>query len=458
MPVYNHPISFRLAPTNYNFNGTIEWITYSDFEFNTIPHGTTDGVYPDDLIQPIPNVLDDIKGFSEDPKDIDVADSQEQEIARSSNQGGAYVNVPKAITNVTINSNIGTRNTVNLLGHAQTFMEYARAKGFTYFNIFAHGQCDRRAGLPNETSTIAAPLPGFDTPDQFDNQDPTISSYLTFNSAESTVPQFISSNLFSIRKSLHHGFIQVNTSGVAGISMASGIGGLVYITSHDLFDWNNVQGLSAGGLCIFNQYTTPTNESISALNTLLNPTTVSCSNYQGTFVGIQGTNAVFTNFTTTANYSMFSNRTTPAYFHTGQVIAADPSYPVTGRSYNWSINPLKIRPQYAPSYGSGNYLAFGPRATTSPNLITGLGISVGSYIRISGSQSNNGIYQVRSILDGVPGDTVENTSIAGGPLYQYIELSRNIVPENSSPTKTITVENVSHMPVLHIKYRELVQS
>jgi hypothetical protein len=67
--------------------------------------------------------------------------------------------------------------------------------------------------------------------------------------------------------------------------------------------------------------------------------------------------------------------------------------------------------------------------------------------------SNNGIYQVLSIADGIDGDIASNTKTDGGTEYQYLELSRAIVAEEQAVGKNIRIENVSHLPILHIKYR-----
>ena len=84
---------------------------------------------------------------------------------------------------------------------------------------------------------------------------------------------------------------------------------------------------------------------------------------------------------------------------------------------------------------------------------TNIGITAGSYIRIDGSESNDGIYQVLSVMDGIPGDNAYNSLSDGLPLYQYLELSRDIVPESENIKKDVVVTNISSVPILHVKYR-----
>lgn len=114
-----------------------------------------------------------------------------------------------------------------------------------------------------------------------------------------------------------------------------------------------------------------------------------------------------------------------------------------------------------PDRGNKNLLGY-QVVGSNPRLFGGtnnLGFEVGSYVRISGTSGgqNNGIYQVIGLIDGIDGDTTANTSVNGGSQYQYLELSvpcegDSIIPEAEG--SLITIENVSELPVLHIKYRE----
>ena len=83
-----------------------------------------------------------------------------------------------------------------------------------------------------------------------------------------------------------------------------------------------------------------------------------------------------------------------------------------------------------------------------------IGITAGSYIRVSNSPSNNGIYQVLSVIDGIDGDTLSNTATNGSTEYQYLELSRSITAQEQAVGNSIVIENVSHLPILHVKYRQ----
>ena len=471
MPVFNHPITIRLAPANYAPYGNqtpVFWQTFTPQSFKPQFHGVTDGVFPDFLIKVIPNNLYDIKNLCDEPENIDVMGSQDIEIqascanpkspANSFNQGGAYIDEARAITTQPVNATNNAKTTFDLKGHAGCFTDYARPNGGTAFNLFIHGRCDRESDpTPRifESSTIPAPQGGLDRDEVFDNQDSSISSHVTFKSSKVTPGATITSNAISFRKSLHYNFLKLVRDNMAGLSMASRINGKVFVTASSLFDWGNVAGLSAESTCSINQYTTPNNEQASAQGG--NPSTITCSNWSGVFEGIFGDNARFRNSTPN---SLFRNSITQ-YDHTGKINATDPTY-ADGTSNPYTLSTasdasnLFIRMNNAISYGNKNYLAIGPRAQATPRFTS---FPVGSYIRITGSSSNDGIYQVLSVLNGIPGDENANIRIPpspGTPLYEYLELSRAIVPEPSANNKPITVQNVSDLPVLHIKYQEPV--
>lgn len=475
MPFYNHPVTVRLAPTNYSpFSGSVLWDDFTNPLSLVIPHGSTDGVFPDALIRTIPNNLYDIKALCDDPANPDVYFSQQIEINASysnpkkpleSFRGGAYIDEPRAITTQPVNATVGQKTTFDLSGHAGCFVDYARSKGATAFNLFMHGRCDRESDTDPifESSTIPAPQGGIDNPEFFDNQDPRVFSYVTFKSSEAAPGGSITSNLFSFRKSLHHGFVKIVREHIAGMSMASGVGGKVYLTSIGSFNWGDIKGLSAGARCTINNWITisgnSVNETAQASTTDgSSPGQITCSRWIGTFEGIFGNNARFSN---NSSQSLFRNAVVGPYDHNGLIASADPGYRIGTNiatyAYPISGSPnttnLSIRPEYDPSYGDKNYLAIGPRSISTPRLST-LNIGTGSYIRISGSASNNGIYQVLSIVEGIPGDDNENIRIGGGPLYEYIELSRAITVEASGTN--ITIQNVSDLPILHIKYRQPV--
>jgi hypothetical protein len=475
MPVYNHPVTIRLAPTNYVSQGSntpVYWSTFVDPAFMNRSHGVPDGVFPDFLIRAIPNNLYDIKNLCDEPENIDVAVSQDLEIQNSTanpkrpadfiNQGGAYIDDPRGLLTQTVIATPNAKNTLNVSGHVSCFVDLARPNGGTAFNIFMHGQCDRE-GDPNalyESSTISAPATGFDTEGFFDDQDPTISSYVTFKSSDAPTGTSITSNLISFRKSLHYNFLKLNRADMAGLSMASGTNAKAFVTASSSFDWSNVPGLSAESVCTINEFTSPSSEQATASGG--NPPNITCLRWNGVFEGIFGTNARFRNSTSNSLFRTPTN----TYDHTGKINASNPLY-AEGDSNPYTLSTvettnaskLTIRMRNAFTYGDKNYLAIGPRngggggQPPTPRLNN---FPVGSYIRIRGSLSNNGIYQVVGVSIGITGDSNSNTSIGGTPQYEYLELSRAIVPELAGAN--ITVENVSDLPILHIKYRELVQS
>lgn len=481
--IFNHPITIRLAPTNYSGGpfGTnaVKWENYSDKFQNIVEHGATDGVYPDELIKVIPNTLYDIKNLCENPLDPDVLDSQIQEINSSLSDrgdpttfymGGAFINDSRAITHQVAVPTVGSATVFDVKGHASTFMDYARSKGETAFNLILHGRVNLGGDFPPpesptfyESSIVPAPdNPGkIDNPDQFDNQDTTVSSYITFNSAEQSVTNSLSSFNISFRKSFHHNYFAVNAGQIAGITQTAGGASIIPLSS---FSWTSA-GLSANAVCTFAERTTPqesvtTNKNVNAV-----PNQITCSNKSMIFSGLVNGTAVFTNIATpnTLFNAPFPNQSVTATLNWGGNIPATAPYTIPIVLTGGVTVQLRIRQQNSISYGNKNYLGikflaaretrfFGGNKTTTLDI----GITANSYIRISGSSipSNNGIYQVISVQNGIPNDTNENTSLGSFAPFQYLELSRSITPEPEG--SQITVENISHLPVLHVKYRELI--
>jgi hypothetical protein len=217
--------------------------------------------------------------------------------------------------------------------------------------------------------------------------------------------------------------------------------------------------LSANGNCTFNQYTgletsTATGASI--------PRSITCTGRVLQYIGIDGAALKFKNLSNFALYDF----TTTSPNATGRIIASDLGFnrapnPVDATPYTLAPTafPLILRPEYPVTLGSKNLLGIicGP---TDPRLFYNvptagnLNIQKNSYIRIQGSASNDGIYQVLSVQDGVPLDTNETAINEGLPPFQYLELSRDIVPEDAGAS--ITIEDVTSLPVLHIKYLETV--
>jgi hypothetical protein len=254
-----------------------------------------------------------------------------------------------------------------------------------------------------------------------------------------------------------------------GLSLSNGATGLSYVdlvtgTTAVLEKISKLQALLPGITCSINSYSEFTSANKSNTSGT-NPSIVTCNNKIRKFVGVveNGNKIVLQGIAASGFNSIFSGAN--RYEHNGgigsvnttyQRIAIDdptsPHYvipaPTTGPAQTIHfrfLNPVSV--------GTKNLLAYkvpvgGTRLFgATPNI----GITAGSYIRISNSTSNNGIYQVLSVADGIEGDTASNTKTNGSTEYQYLELSRAIVPEEQG--SNIKIENVSHLPILHIKYR-----
>jgi hypothetical protein len=457
-PTFNHPITIRLAQTN--ISSGVNWTVANATD--NVGHEVSDGVYPSDGISQIPNILNDVKLYA-DPDGLDSTISGARTEETSGVAGGGYYITAAANPSVTITGTVGSKNTINVLGNFSPFYSLARSAGATAFNLIIHGENDKGMEVPvyQEFSTVE----GASQPKVFNTDFYKTSAFVTFNSKES-IPPSLTSNTISFRKNYHHGLIALRRADMAGISQSNIINQFCYIYINGGNPQNIAAGLSANGNCTFNRYPS-VGESSSASGTT--PKSITCSNKLLQYIGIDGAALKFKNLVPFALYDTVPTTNAAAV---GRIIAADQLFntapnPVDTTPYTLlatippAIPPvlLFLRPDYPVTLGSKNFLGI-VRAIGDPRLFStaqnpgDLNIQKNSYIRIRGSNSNDGIYQVLSIQDGVPNDTNEISAQGGLVPFQYLELSRDIVPEDAGAR--ITIEDVTSLPVLHIKYLETV--
>lgn len=446
-PTFNHPITIRLAQTN--ISSGVNW-TVANATGN-VGHEVPDEVYPPGGISQIPNILDNVKLYA-DPGSLDSTISGARAEETVGVAGGGYYITAAANPSVTITATVGSKNTIDVLGNFSTFYSLARRQGATAFNLIIHGENDKGMEVPayQEFSTVA----GASDPNGVFNTDfYKTSAFVTFNSKESTTP-LLTSNTISFRKNYHHGLITLRRADMAGISQSNIINQFCYIYINGGNPQIIAAGLSADGNCTFNKYSSVGETSTATGGT---PKNITCSNRLLQYIGIDGGALKFKNLTAFALYDIAPTNVNAA----GRIIGADSTFntapnPVDATPYTLAVAalPLLLRPDYPVTSGSKNFLGI-VRGPTDPRLFSNaqntgdLNIRKNSYIRIRGSSSNDGIYQVINIQDGVPGDTTEVSANISAP-FQYLELSRDIVPEEAGAS--ITIEDVTSLPVLHIKY------
>jgi hypothetical protein len=447
MPTFNHPITIRLAPTN--ISPSTNWVVAN--ATGNVVHGP-DGIYPISITSQIPNILDNVKLYA-DPLNVDPTISSARAEETSGVDGGGYYITAATNPTLPISATVGSKNTIDVLGNFSPFYSLARSAGATAFNLIIHGENDKGIDAPvfEEFSTVvgsANPAGGFNA--EFYKT----SAFVTFKSKESTIPS-LTSNTVSFRKNYHHGLIRLSRADMAGISQSNLINDFCYIYISGGLPQSIAAGLSANGNCTFNRYSGVGETSTATGGT---PKNITCANKLLQYIGIDGAALKFKNLTGFALYDSAPTSAAAA----GRIISADATFnsapnPVDATPYTLPVaaSPLFLRPDYPATLGSKNLLGI-VRGPTDPKLFSNaqnpgdLNIQKNSYIRIRGSASNDGIYQVINIQDGVPNDTTEvsaNLSIAP---FQYLELSRDIVPEEAGAS--ITIEDVTSLPVLHIKY------
>jgi hypothetical protein len=253
------------------------------------------------------------------------------------------------------------------------------------------------------------------------------------------------------------------SSGATGLSYVDLVTGTPAVATKI----SKLQALPPGITCSINSYSEFTSANKSNTSGT-NPSIVTCNNKIRKFVGVveNGNKIVLQGIAASGFNSIFSGAN--RYEHNGGIGSVnttyqrfaidDPTFPhyVIPAPTTGPVQTIHFRFLNPIGIGNKNLLAYkvpvgGTRLFgEAPNI----GITAGSYVRISGSASNNnGIYEVLSVADGIEGDTASNTRTGGSTEYQYLELSRAIVPEEQAVGKNIKIENVSHLPILHIKYR-----
>jgi hypothetical protein len=438
------PVQIRLMGTD--IDGTATWVQKN----SVIPHEVQDPLYAilshTPVQNPIPRAYEwygDLTG---------VGTIRQNETADSSTGGGHFVG-SNSVSLEFSETSAGTRVIVPMKTLASDFM-VARAQGGKTMSVLLHARQDEFADQapPDSESRY---LQG-SVASQFDPDFYRKSSWISFHSRESTdVPTISESTSVSFRRNFHHGILKLTASEVAGISQDAGNAS---IRSFGSFNWSSVPGLSAGSIVTFNEKTAPQNEALSASGNG-SPSVITCSSKTLVFSGLVGNDAVFQNNLSTT--TLFSGAKTPQV--NALIRWGDPTYGSGTQLYtipqsSTTVPTMTIRTYYSASYGTDNLLAVN-LAEGSSRFFGGsdnIGIGVGSYIEISGAlnASNNGIYRVEAVFDGVPGDSNEVINETSLPPYQYLKLSRSIVPEDMG--NRITVRNVSNLPILHVKYTQVV--
>jgi hypothetical protein len=486
-PISNHPLTIRLSTTDIKTD-----VSWNNKQADGATHGP-DSIYPSSMLFQIPNYLERIQQVTDPADDPDIGPSRSPEVAGNNlteigGQGGVYVT--GGVVDITLNPDHGTRNSINVLDIVNTFRTHGRGNGGNTMSLIIHGKStpdvdfgEYKYVTPEIQESIDQQFdPGDDVDRIGEHYEDFYKkfAYIAFHSKEAAVTSALTSNQISFRKGPHHTYINFSRTEMDGLSLSNGATGLSYVdlvvgSPNMAIKVAKLQGLVTGITCSINTY----GEFTSANKTNgsgTNPNTVTCTNKTRKFVGLveNGNKIVLQGIAASGTNSLFSNTTATAiYEHNAGVGAANQTYLkniVDQNSPHYAMPiPVAQEPGQPPEpeptihfrflnpigAGTKNLLAY-KVPDTGTRLFSGsqnLGITTGSYVRISGSSSNNGIYQVRSIADGIEGDTASNTKTNGSTEYQYLELSRAITTEEQATGKNITIENVSHLPILHIKYR-----
>jgi hypothetical protein len=467
-PIPNHPITINLSTTDLTENVT--WMTKNGFDGHS-----GDGIYPDDNILKIPNIMGGISTFANPGLDPEIGPSTQDEIDGSSGGGVFIISEQDANRNYTLQeTGIGSRNDLNVTTQVKDFMQLGKANAGQTMSLIMHGQCD-----PSVEHGEFKTIYGNDTEGVLDEFYKS-NSYIAFNSKDN-LTQETTNTAISFRKHPHHLYVSADAPSLDFSlirdfrqTSTSGNTATIFLNhfSTRTVPMNNfistLVSLSAtsGVTLTVNEYTGEiTTASRSLQSDLTIPNIVSCTSQSYSFSYDSSFFGSFILSTTLNPSALFTGTFNKLpYYHTGNpsktTLCGGPEPAATGKFKINLDQKMALRLKVPANVGTKNLLALKVKSTATTRLFGGsnsVGIAAGSYIRISGSSSNDGIYKVLSVQDGIDSDTPSNTKFGAtnGTEYQYLELSRDITPENHDEARPITVEDVSHLPILHIKYKTL---
>lgn len=481
-PISNHPITIRLSTTDLTKD--MSWNRKDSIDSSAGATHGPDSIYiSTDIIQ-IPNYLERIEDVTDPNNSPEIGGSLNIEIIGNNsdvgNQGGVYVT--GGVADFTLDTTIGKMNSIDVKDISTVYLNKARKNNGLTMSLILHGRSVPGTSMaefkyiaaePQQFDADGNPLPGFDIDIfgelYFDYYKKF--AYIAFNSKESQVTQTITSNQFSFRKSAHHTYINFSRPEMDGLSLSSALNGTSIIDMVTPFvnvsKLAKLQTAAIGSTCAFNSYP---GESTSAERVPLiggSPSIITCTAKNLEYLGFDGNQIRVRN---KAASSMFASGS-PKYEHNGAIGSniQDFQFSSSVNDYRFPPPPPQVPGDPIVPEASINLRFINPVGSGSKNLLgykiplngtrlfggsSNIGITAGSYIRISGSPNNNGIYQVLSMIDGIDGDLLSNTASNGLPEYQYLELSRSITAQEQSVGNNIIIENVSHLPILHVKYRQ----
>lgn len=477
LSISNHPITVSLTTTD--IDRSISWNSKNS-PSGAVAHGV-DSFYSTESIIQIPNYLERITEITNPGNNPTVGPSRSNEISGNGNvivnQGGVYVT--GGTKDATLNSQIETMNSIDVKDLTTKFQSIVRTAGGNTFAVILHGKTIPSTEFGEYKYVARQSITEEDWVNSGSPSDANLAgvfyenfykdfAYISFHSKEAPVSQSITSNQFSFRKSAHHTYINFSRPEMDGLSLSSALNGtsiIDMVTPIVGSKLTKIQTAAIGCTCSFNSYGTEST-SASKVSGTSTATTITCKNKNLEYLGFDGNRIQFKNKTAS---SLFSN-TSVRYEHNGAIgsFIQDFQFFNSINDYRFDI-PLNEPDAPPVPEASINLRFINPVSSGSKNLLgykvplkgirlfggtTNIGITAGSYIRISGSPNNNGIYQVLSTIDGIDQDVSSNTANSGLPEYQYLELSRSITAQEQSVANDITIENVSHLPILHVKYRQ----
>lgn len=490
----NHPIDIRLMSPKVVSTATWELAAPSLVHSNSAPD-----TLPTSLA-PIPNPMAVVNSVLNIDSLVDIDSISTNETSGIDSGDGGMQMFPTGIaSNLSLpNPATGAANSLNITNLVSVYSNQIRnlgnSAGLTLvMMVMGSNQAGVGPMAPgntvNESNYITGPASFGANP--FNQEFYKTSSYFAFNSADSAIPATRSMNV-SLTNTSAEGFctlrrnfgtkklgLTMSSQSLQSITHRSAIVGGNRATTFKVNSsigesvTNFLSGFSNGeyiGLIPINRRNS---EILLADRPLGNPLQIYCEgNRIGTedgsnaFESVSATGVTFTILTANA-FGLFSSDATDVTPYTADfTVRASGISDSFGAVFTAQTNsPVVFRAETSPSFGNRSFIEIKykqgnpKRLFRSGNNNNNLGITAGSYIRLTGTPATfNGVYQVVGVFDGVPDDSVttrddvDSAFLDNGQLYQYVE----VVPQiPSTGNFNGTIQNITDiLPVLHIKYRE----
>ena len=360
--------------------------------------------------------------------------------------GGSYIDLGGATVEFALSTNTNATNVFDISPHIMKFTESVKNRGGETLSLILHAN-------RNEYKQVVGP-----GGDPFNNEFYKELSYIAFNSNEQPPLGQVSSNInstFSFRKSPHHTFVKLIVADIDGITCVNAVGATatITLTQSGLDKMSFLSTTPANREILINTYS-PDNAT-SAIQPVVG--TLTCDDRGATFQSLSAARilARAKNRGSGTSPSLFLQNDQAQTGFIGQIGGATPLVSdgsTTVANLTDTNNDMNFRLVNALEDGDKNLIGYKVPPGAALRLVgSDINLKAGDFIKVTGSQFNDGVYKIKAVYDGISGDSASNTQTGSNTEFQYLEVDRRITPELQTG-RTISITNVSHLPILSVKY------